>query len=53
MVLVSIGLWTDGRGPIWARIGYSLVALALLVFMFEMYSWNLTSVQNYRFLYGA
>ncbi|PYR47322.1 MAG: hypothetical protein DMF89_19320 [Acidobacteria bacterium] len=53
MVLVSIGLWTDGRGSIWARIGYSLVTVALLVFMFQMYSWNVTSVQNYRFLYGA
>ena len=53
MVLVSIGLWTVGRGSIWARIGYSLVTVALLVFMFQMYSWNVTSVQNYRFLYGA
>src|SRR5262249_14256233 len=50
MVLVSIGLWVAGRGSIWARIGYSLVTLALLVFMFQMYSWNLTSVQNYRFV---
>jgi CubicO group peptidase (beta-lactamase class C family) len=50
MVLVSICLWMAGRGSIWARIGYSMVTLALVVFTLQMYSWNVTSVQNYRFL---
>jgi hypothetical protein len=50
MVLVSIDLWAAGRGSIWARIGYSLVTLALLVFTFQMYLWNVTSIQNYRFV---
>ena len=50
MVLVTIRLWIARRGSIWARIGYSIVTLALAVFIVQMYSWNVTSVQNYRFL---
>jgi hypothetical protein len=50
MVLVTIRLWIASRGSIWARIGYSMVTLALVVFILQMYSWNVTSVQNYRFL---
>jgi hypothetical protein len=50
MVLVTIRLWIARRGSSWARVGYSMVTLALVVFILQMYSWNVTSVQNYRFL---
>jgi hypothetical protein len=52
MVLASIRVWTTARGSVWARIGYSLVTVALLVFTFQMYTWNMTSLQNSRFLTG-
>jgi hypothetical protein len=50
MVLASIRLWVARHGSIWARIGYSLVTVALLVFSFQMYTWNMTRFQNNRFL---
>lgn len=50
MIFAMVRQWMVGNGTVWARLGYTLLTLALCVFVFQTVFWNLTIVQNYRFL---
>jgi CubicO group peptidase (beta-lactamase class C family) len=50
MIGAMVRQWTAGNGTIPARLAYTLLTLALSVFVFQTIFWNLTIVQNIRFL---
>jgi hypothetical protein len=50
MIGAMVRQWRAGNGTIPARLAYTLLTLALCVFVFQTVFWNLTIVQNYRFL---
>lgn len=50
MIVLLVRQWTAGNGTFWARLGYTLLTLVLCVFVFQTIFWNLTIVQNYKFL---
>lgn len=49
MIGAMVRQWAAGNGTILARLGYTLVTLALCVFVFQTIYWNLTIVQNFKF----
>jgi hypothetical protein len=50
MVGVSAVLWKQSRGRFVWRVVYSIVTLALLVFVWQAFYWNLTILQNLKFI---
>jgi CubicO group peptidase (beta-lactamase class C family) len=50
MLGITIHLWLQGRGRFFPRVWYSLVVLALAVFVWQVIFWNLTILQILQFL---
>ncbi len=50
MAAVSFRLWTQPRGRIVWRLIYGVFTLSLIVFVWQAFYWNLTIVQNLKFL---
>lgn len=50
MIVVMMRQWAVGNGTFIARVLYTLMTLAMCVFVFQTIFWNLTAVQNFRFL---
>lgn len=50
MILATVRQWAAGNGTIPARLAYTLLTMALSVFVFQLVFWNLTIVQHLRFL---
>lgn len=50
MVGISAHLWKQSRGRFVWRVVYSFVTLALLVYVWQAFYWNLTLLQNLKFL---
>jgi hypothetical protein len=50
MIGVMVRQWAAGNGTFLARIAYTLMTLMMCVFVFQTVFWNLTIIQNYKFL---